>query len=396
MNTTYVRCGTLIDGTGTPPRSNVVLRLNGGQVGGIAPHDRADVPPGADVVDLSTFTVLPGLVECEDHLSVDFNGGVDPWGGSPAYLAIKGTHYARVLLRAGITTCRDLHEPYGIDVAWKQAIADGFMVGPRLLISCRPLTITGGLCHQIGAEVDGQPEIKRAIRMQLKQGADFIKVMQTGPVSHSDSSAGGTDQAGTLRPQFSHEELCLMAETAHQAGKPITAHAHGGASAQWLVEAGFDAIQHCTFFTREDLQRMAERGTILVATTGFMSPDPGSPEEELWACEADNFRRALESCHKVYGMAREEGVKVAVGTDTKHGAIAGEIRFLVDCGWTPMEAIMAATKIGGECCALSDVGTLETGKCADLIAVAGDPLNDLEALERVHLVMKDGIVQPVT
>ena len=392
----YVTCGILIDGTGAAPQRDVVLKLRDKRVADIVPRATTQIPPDAEHLDLSSFTVLPGLFDCEDHLSIDFLGGMDPFGGGAAYQAIKGVHYARIVLKAGITTCRILHEMYGIDVAWKKAIEGGFMVGPRLFVACRPLTPTGGSLCQLGVEVDSPVEMRKAIREQIKKGADLIKVLVTGNIHYSRDPNVPSDPKEALRAQFTLEELTVMAETAHQAGKPITAHAHGGPSARWLVEAGFDAIQHGTFLTREDLERMAERGTFLVATTGYLSPEPGSPEAELWAFEAENLRRGLESCHRVYGMAREVGVKVAVGTDTKHGAIAGEIRFLVDCGWSPMEAIMAATKMGAECCGiLDDAGTLEPGKFADLIAVQGDPLQDVSVLEDVHLVMKEGAVQTV-
>ena len=402
MTTKYITCGTLIDGTGAAPKPEMVLKLDGRRITNVAPKAATEIPPDADHLDLSTFTVLPGLVECEDHLGEDFSGGVDPQVRPPAYLAIKGVHYARILLKAGITTCRNLHEPYGIDVAWKQALADGIMLGPRLLISCNPLTTVGGslaseggLLHEMAIEVDGPDEARKGVREVIERGADFIKVIQTGLIQSSTDPNVSTDQAGALRPEFTLDELTVMAETAHQAGKLITAHAHGGLSARWLVEAGFDAIQHGTFFTREDLERMAERGTFLVATTGYLSPDPGTPEAEMFAYEAENYQRALESCHRVYSMAREAGVKVAVGTDTKHGAIPGEIKFLVDCGWSPMEAIMAATKMGAECCGLPDAGTLEPDKFGDLIAVEGDPLQDLSVLETVHSVMLEGAVQNV-
>ena len=396
MTTKYITCGTLIDGTGAAPKPEMVLKLEGKRITNVAPKAATEIPPDAEHLDLSTFTVLPGLVECEDSLGLDFGGGRDPFGGlSPAYLAIKGVHYARILLKAGITTCRNLHAQYGIDIAWKQALTEGIMLGPRLLISCNPLTTSGGWLHETGIEVDGPDEARKGVLEVIERGADFVKVIQTGLIQTSTDPNVPTDQAGTLRPQFTLDELTVMAETAHQAGKLITAHAHGGLSARWLVEAGFDAIQHGTFFTREDLERMAERGTFLVASIGYLSPDPGTPEAEMFAYEAENYQRALESCHRVYSMAREAGVKVAVGTDTKHGAIPGEMKFLVDCGWSPMEAIMAATKIGAEYCGVPDTGRLEPGKFGDLIAVEGDPLQDLSVLETVHLVMLEGVVQNV-
>ena len=397
MTTKYITCGTLIDGTGAAPKPEMVLKLEGKRITSVAPKAATEIPPDAEHLDLSAFTVLPGLVECEDYLGLDFGGGRDPLGGSPAYLAIKGVHYARILLKAGITTCRNFHAHYGIDIAWKQALADGIMLGPRLLISCNPLTTIDGFrfLHEWAIEVDGPDEARKGVLEVIERGADFVKVMQTGLIQSSTDPNVPTDQAGTLRPQFTLEELTVMAETAHQAGKLITAHAHGGPSAGWLVEAGFDAVQHGTFFTREDLERMAERGTFLVASIGYLSPDPGTPEAEMYAFEAENYQRALESCHRVYSMAREAGVKVAFETDTKHGAIPGEMKFLVDCGWSPMEAIMAATKIGAECCGVPDAGRLEPGKFGDLIAVEGDPLQDLSVLETVHLVMLEGVVQNV-
>jgi len=390
----YVTAGTLIDGTGAAPQQDVVLRLQDKRIVDIRPRAATEIPLDADHVDLSAFTVLPGLTDCEEHLSLDFLGGTDPFGGGEAYQAIRGVHHARIVLKAGITTCRNLHEMYGIDVAWKRAIEKGIMVGPRLFVSGVPLTPTGGSLYQMGGEVDSPTEMRKAIREQIKKGADFIKVLATGNVHSSHDPNVPSDPQEALRAQFTLDELTVMADTAHQAGVLITAHAHGGPSARWLVEAGFDAIQHCTFFTREDLERMAERGTILVATTGYLSPDPGSPEAELWAIEADHLRRALDSCRRVYSMAREVGVRVAVGTDTKHGTVAREIRFLVDCGWSPMEAILAATQMGAECCGIpEDAGTLEPSRFADLIAVEGDPLQDISALELIHLVMKEGVVQ---
>ena len=140
MTTKYITCGTLIDGTGAAPKPEMVLKLEGKRITSVAPKAATEIPPDAEHLDLSALTVLPGLVECEDYLGLDFGGGRDPLGGSPAYLAIKGVHYARILLKAGITTCRNLHAHYGIDIAWKQALAEGIMLGPRLLISCNPLT----------------------------------------------------------------------------------------------------------------------------------------------------------------------------------------------------------------------------------------------------------------
>ena len=394
MTTKYITCGTLIDGTGAPPKPDMVLKLEDKRIASVAPKAATEIPPDADHLDLSAFTVLPGLVECEDHLSCDFNGGLDPHGGSPAYLAIKGVHYAHILLKAGITTCRDLHEPYGIDIAWKQAHAEGIMLGPRILTSCELLT-KGESGSPWRIEVNTPSEMRETVRGLVEKGADVIKVSQTGAIQNSYDPNVQSDPEAPLRPRFTSEELRIMAREAHQSGVLITAHAHGGPSAGWLIEAGFDAIEHCTFFTREDLELMADRGTFLVATTGYLNLDPGTPEAEMFAFEKENFERALESCHRVYSMAREAGVKVAVGTDTKHGAIPGEIKFLVDCGWSPMEAIMAATKMGAECCGVPDAGTLEPGKFGDLIAVEGDPLQDLSVLETVHLVMLEGVVQNV-
>ena len=214
-------------------------------------------------------------------------------------------------------------------------------------------------------------EMRETVRGLVEKGADVIKVSQTGAIQNSYDPNVQSDPEAPLRPRFTSEELRIMAREAHQSGVLITAHAHGGPSAGWLIEAGFDAIEHCTFFTREDLELMADRGTFLVATTGYLNLDPGTHDAEMFAFEKENFERALESCHRVYSMAREAGVKVAVGTDTKHGAIPGEMKFLVDCGWSPMEAIMAATKMGAECCGVPDAGTLEPGKFGDLIAVGG-------------------------
>jgi len=389
---TYVLCGTLIDMTGTTPQKDAAVKIDDGRITAVGPKSEVVTQTeGGQVIDLGGYTVLPGLIESHDHLGLDFGGGEVlglAWAEPDAALALKGAFYARQILAHGITTLRDMSEPNGIDIAWKRAIQSGQMVGPRLLVCGQPLAATGGHIAHIAEIVDSIAEIKKAVRRQLRAGADIIKIVQTGAITDMPR-----DRLAPFRYSFSREELQVAVELADRQGKKVAIHGHGGPGVRFAIEAGVHSIEHGMYLTESELSLMAEKGTFLVGTVGFMMAEEGTEDAERWAFMEDFYRETLDHYYGVVAKARELGVRVALGTDTKHGAVAGEIRELVTAGYTEMEAMQAATKVAAELCCLDDqVGTVEPGKSADLIAVKGDPLKDINVLEDVKFVMKEGVV----
>ncbi|MEM7346223.1 MAG: amidohydrolase family protein [Chloroflexota bacterium] len=385
MMATFIQCSTLLDMVDTQPQQDIVIKIEAGKIAAIGPQ--ADLMTGSEtetVIDLRGLTVLPGLVESHDHLGSNFGGA--GWDDSIPTVAIRGAHLARTLLLRGITTLRDMGEPAGVDFAWKQALAQGEMVGPRLLVSGQPIIATGQHISHWGDVADTIPELRKAIRRQIHAGADLIKVFQTGITSPML-----TDPQAPVRYNYSKEEMKAIVECATRLGKQVAVHGHGGPGTRFAIDAGVHSIEHGLFLTEDDLTVMAKKGIFLVSTIGFMSPAEGSPEAERLAPMADIYRSIRGSLQTVLAKARDLGVQVAVGTDTNHGDLVNEMGMLVQAGYSPGEALQAATQVGAAVCGLSNqIGTIEPGKQADLIAVEGNPLEDLTALKTVKFVMKDG------
>lgn len=379
----YVLCGRLIDGAGAVPLLDQVLEIEGERI--VAIHARGGwaPPPGAEVIDCSDRTVLPGLIDCHEHLCLDMGDEASQCAQSDAWLTITSVVNARRILESGITTMRDVGEKNFIDVHMKRAIDAGLIPGPRLLISGQPIIRTGGHGHFLGRETDGVDDMRKAVREQLKQGVDWIKIMVSGGNSTLGSSP--TSQ------EFSDDEIRACVDEAHRAGRKVVAHLHGGPGLRVAVEAGVDTVEHGAFLTEEDLALLAERSVWLVSTVGVgmaVARDPKAPAHYRAKAQTALSRRI-----KMLAQARKAGVKVAVGNDTHHCRTDVEVAMLIEGGFSPMEAIQCATIRGAELCGLADqLGSLEVGKLADLIAVEGDPLQDPAALGQVGLVMKGGKV----
>ncbi|MDB4895627.1 MAG: hypothetical protein JWN15_1889 [Firmicutes bacterium] len=379
----YIRCGTLIDCTGRPAAQDQILAIEGDTIAAIRVGAGWEPAAGADLIDLSHLTVMPGLIDCHEHLCLDMGDEAAQCTESDAWLTIMATVNARKILESGITTMRDVGEKNFIDVQMKRAIDAGVIPGPRLLISGQPIIRTGGHGHFLGRETDGVADMRKAVREQLKQGVDWIKVMVSGGNSTLGSSPDGQE--------FSSEEIRACIDEAHRAGRKVVAHLHGGPGLKVAVEAGVDTVEHGAYLTEADLALMARHGTWLVSTVGVgraVADDPGAP-----AFYREKAQRALSRRTGMLEQARRHGVKVAVGNDTHHCRTDVEVAMLIQAGFKPMAALQAATLRGAELCDIADrVGTLEAGKLADLIAVDGDPLTDPPALARVRLVMKNGEV----
>ena len=402
----YVHAGVLIDGTGAAPRRNAGIVVIGGRIASVGTWDSAQPPKGARVVDLSSDTVLPGFIDCHVHLSMEVGKGweVEAIRTMPADAAILGTVNALRTLRAGFTSVRNVGDRGGESVALRNAIDRGLVPGPRMLTAREMLSITGGHGdfsdgfrpgltlgggEPLGDGVcDSADACRAAVRFQVKYGADLIKISATGGVLSPGDEIGAR--------QFSDAELAAIVDEAHMLGKKVAAHAHGTAGIKAAVRAGVDSIEHGSILDDEAVALMKERGTFLVPTllageTVDERARAGSLPEFAVA-KALKVRPLMQAS---FGKAVAAGVKIAFGTDSSvspHGQNAREFALMVKAGMAPMDAIVAATRNAAELLGRSaDVGTIETGKLADLVAVHGDPLKEISVLEAPVAVLQGGV-----
>lgn len=365
------------------------------------------VPDDAVVVDVGDLTLLPGLMDMEVNLLLggpDHTSPLNAVQDDPALRTLRAVANARRTLRSGFTTVRNLglFIPTGgllLDVALKKAIDFGWIDGPRVVPAGHAISPTGGHLdptmfqklapHLMPLTVEegianGVAEVRKAVRYQIKYGAELIKVCASGGVMSHTGPAGAQ--------QYSDEELAAIADEAHRAGLKVAAHAHGDDGIRAAIEAGIDCIEHGSLMSDETLDLFVERGTFLVATTYLADGmDVSHADPELQAKAAEVFPQARKTISK----AIERGAKVACGTDAPaipHGRNAKELIALVDRGMTPLQAIRAATTVSAELIDKDDRGRLEPGLLADVIGVPGNPLDDITLTEQVRFVMKDGRV----
>src|SRR5213082_2050004 len=378
------------------------LLIDGGRIVEVAP---TSVPADAAVIDLGDLTLLPGLMDMEVNLLLggpDHASPLNPVQDDPALRTLRAVANARRTLRSGFTTVRNLGlfvQTGGLllDVALKKAIDLGWIEGPHVDPAGHAITPTGGHLdptmfqalapHVLPLTVeegiaDGVSEVRKAVRYQIKYGAQLIKVCVSGGVMSHTGPPGAQ--------QYSDEELRAIVDEAHRRGLKVAAHAHGDDAIRAAVEAGIDCIEHGSLASEETLRLMVERGTFLVATTYLADGmDVSHAAPELQAKAAEVFPRARATISKAIDL----GVRIACGTDAPaipHGRNAKELIALVDRGMTPLEAIRAATTVAAELIDVDDRARLEPGLLADVIAVPGDPLADISVTEQVQFVMKGG------
>jgi imidazolonepropionase-like amidohydrolase len=397
---TAIRCGRLIDGRADAARGELTIVVEGERIAAIGEFDRV-LPPGATVLDLRPATCLPGLIDAHAHpLIAAGDYQVDHLRRSSAYKALRGLSVVQEMLREGWTTVRvlgdaDVHYAH-LDV--RTAIQEGLFPGPRITGAGHYLSITGGGGdinflgpeHRVvpdGRIVNGVDEARRAVREEVKHGSDWIKVLASGAMM----SAGDDPR----RAHFSPEELRALVEEATRLGVPVAAHAHSTEGIRQAVLAGARTIEHATFLDEETIALVASRGVYLVPTLYVAEQALTRPARTEKERELQEMRRRLRAeRYRTLGAAIRAGVRVGVGTDyvgfpVREGA--REFALLVEAGMTPMQAIQAGTRVNAELLGWADrVGTLEVGKLADIVAVAGDPLADLSELERVSFVMLGG------
>jgi imidazolonepropionase-like amidohydrolase len=357
------------------------------------------VPAGAQIVDLGNLTLMPGLIDCHTHvlLQPEDERGVPPIiTKSQAERTVEGVAAARRDLEAGFTTMRDLDsEGAGFaDVAVRDGINRGVIPGPRLLVSTDPLTITAGAMNNAGLNpditiadpsiiTDTREQMIAAVRRNVKHGADWIKIYATGPMRYVDPV--------TLAPlsQFSLEDVRAIVTEAARWHRDVAAHAYGGEGAKNAIRGGVRSLEHGMMLDDEALRLLVEHGTYWVPTLMVYVPRVAEDDTEL--------RRKIVASHKqVFQKALRMNIKIAFGTDAgafEHGTQAREFQMMVDYGMKPIEAIRAATVRASELLRMEkQVGSIEPGKFADIVAVEGDPLADITALQRVRFVMKGGEV----
>lgn len=402
--TVALRCGRVLDvRSGALLRDQVVV-VSGDRIVVVGPAASTPVPAGADVIDLSGATVLPGLIDTHTHLVDDFDSydATAPLQKSGARMAFDSLRHAQATLLAGFTSVRDLGTYRAfVDVALRDAIERGVVLGPRLQPAGAYVTVSGGAGALTGLApdlelplelrfgvADGPDQVRQRVREIIRRGAGVIKVLATGAVltPHSQPAA----------QEFTYEELRAAVEEAGKAGLKVAAHAHSAAGAKDAIRAGVASIEHGSFLDDEALRMMKERGVFLVPDLYnheviLAGRARGYPEEFI-----EKERAAGESQRRVFRRALELGVRIAYGTDAAvipHGDNARQFAVYVAHGMSPLAALRSATLEAAELLGWADrVGSLEPGKLADLIAVDGNPLEDVHVLERVGFVMKDGRV----
>src|SRR5262245_54023755 len=392
-----VRAARLIDGRGGAPLAPAVILVRGDRITAVG--SSVTIPSGAHVVDLGAATLLPGLIDLHTHLtSTGVHWEDELVKTTPGQAALHGAHNALVTLMAGFTTCRDMGPtwPY-TDIDLRKAIDGGVVPGPRLMVSGNYVSPTGGAgdARQFSIFVDvpivrnladGPDEIRKVVRTHLKQGADFIKILGTGAVTSKGAPPGAQ--------QYTEEEMHVAVEEAARWGRHVAAHLHGTAGIKAGIKAGVRTVDHGSMMDDEAVELLRTHHAYFVPTlytSESISVNANVPESEK---ERSRQIKALKD--KSFQMVLKAGLPIGFATDAAvvpHGQNAREFFYRVRLGQSAMAAIVSATQTAAEIMGWSDrVGTLEPGKFADLIAVAGDPLRDITELERVTFVMKGGAV----
>lgn len=401
---TFVHCGTLIDEVSAEPRQNVLVEIAGGKFRAVTNYtpDFAR-PAGAAFIDLAGETCLPGLVDSHTHVLLQgdqkpgqYDEQILKW--SLPYRTILGTQAARRALEYGFTTLRDVETEgtYYADVSIRDAIKQGVIPGPRMVVVTRALDVTGAyaiegydpalkLPHGVQV-VDGPDECRKAVREQIANGGDWIKIYADQHVS----TAGGVVHS---IPTFTPEELHAIVDETHREHHKVAAHAMGLEGVHNAVEAGVDSIEHGAYIADDDLKTMLAHGTWYVPTLYIFI----YAEEIHQAGGFPGWKGGVEIHAETFRRALKAGVKIAFGTDV--GGFewtinpAKEFPLMVQYGMTPAQALHAATVSGAELVDMKDqIGSVEPGKLADLVAVSGNPLSDIRILENVNFVMKEGVV----
>ncbi len=404
--TVALKAARVIDGTGAAPIQNGVVVVTDDRIVSVGAAASVAIPAGARTVDLGNTTLLPGFIDAHTHVIGRALGDPDANDQGvrdvDAFGAILGVVNVRNTLLAGFTSIRNLGAANFDDIAMRKAINEGWVIGPRMQTAAHAIGITGGHCDENGYKpglmdgdfktgiADGPEQIRAAVRYQAKYGADVIKTCATGGVL-SEGDAVGV-------PQYTYDELKALVDEATKLERKVAAHAHGTEGIKIAVRAGVSSIEHGSFLDEEGAKMMAERGTFLVPTlSAGEAAENAAKTGVLKGLRAEKALAAAQAMRKSIKYAIENKVPIALGTDagvSHHGANGHEFTLMVQWGgMTPMQSIVAGTSNAAKLLGWDkNLGTLTTGKWADIVAVPGDPIADIKVMEKPVFVMKNGVV----
>ena len=405
--TVVLKAARMFDGKSDAIVKPGLVVITEGKIAGVGAN--AAIPPGAEVIDLGDATLLPGFIDAHTHITGSYSedytrSRLESLQKTIAEKALDASANARVTLLAGFTTVRDVGSGDYVDVGLRNAIASGKVPGPRMLVSVHAIGATGGHCDEGGYRaglfgretgpqdgvINGADQARYAVRFDHKYGADIIKVCATGGV------LSPTDDVDT--PQLTQEELNAIVDEAHALRRKAAAHAHGAEGAKRAIRAGIDSIEHGSFLDDEALDMMKARGTYLVPTLMAAQGLQERFDKGIYMppAIADKARKAIAAIRATFQKALAKGVKIGLGTDAAvypHGRNAEEFSQMVSLGMKPVDALKAGTSRDAELLGLQDkIGTLEAGKLADIVAVPGDPIENIRNTEKVFFVMKEGTI----
>ncbi|HXT18976.1 MAG TPA: amidohydrolase family protein [Gemmatimonadaceae bacterium] len=404
--TVVLHAARVIDGSGAAPIANGVVVVTDDKIVAVGRQGAVTIPAGARTIELGDATLLPGFIDAHTHIIgrelKDPESNDAPVRDYDGTGAIIGVANAQKTLMAGFTTIRNVGAPNFDDMALRKVIGEGFVIGPRMENAGHAIGITGGHCDENGYKpglMDGNPQIgvadgvdqiRAAVRYQAKYGADVIKMCATGGVL-SEGDAVGVQQ-------YTYEEMKALVDEATKLERKVAAHAHGTEGIKTAVRAGVASIEHGSFLDDEGAKMMAQRGTFLVPTlSAGETVEKAAHSGVLTGLRAQKALAAASAMRNAVKIAVRDGVPIALGTDAgvgSHGTNGHEFTLMVEWGgMTPMQSIVAGTSNGAKLLGWSDrIGTLASGKLADVVAVPGDPLQDIHVMEKPSFVMKNGYV----
>ena len=383
MKEILIRGGLVIDGTGGPPIDKGAILIEGQRIIGVGKEEEFREKADIQVLDCRDQTLLPGLIDCHNHLSLDptLDNYLYRMNDSIPELTLRAAATMAVDLQSGVTTSRCLGDKGFLDVECKKAVHSGLVPGPRLLIATRGIRALHGHGF-VGYPFGGVEQIRTVVRENLAAGADLIKIYITGTLRGPKG----------IPSFFSKEEIQAAVDEAHRVGIPVATHCIGGVGLEWALETGIDTVEHGYFLTDKEIDLLAKSDSWLVMTPSIFFTDARIRTLPPHLIEGHLQQR--DEVGQRMNAAIKAGVKFAVGTDGMHGGLAQEIKYLVDFGATVSQALMAATRHAARVCGLEDsIGTLEPGKFGDIIGVEGNPLEDIGALKRVKTVISRGRIK---